>query len=393
LGPLVINGPATANYDEDLGALFLQDWSHSSAFKRYALIGDGAPPALENGLINGTNAYTCPTTTDPNCLGNGTNFETTFVYGTKYRIRLVNTAIDGWIRFAIDDHNFTVIANDFVPITPFATDNLVIGIGQRYDIIVDATAGSGDYWMRAIWQSCSANLNGQKILGIVRYNESSTTVPTTTEGSFSTSCGDVPSSSLVPALPLNPRNLTLHDTLTVTLNQSAGNWLIDDHSLFLNWSNPTTLRVYNNETIFPADYNVFPLAVADEWVYMIIQTTLGINHPIHLHGHDFMILAQGTGTYVDGTTALNLVNPTRRDVAWLPGGGYLVIGWQTDNPGSWLMHCHIAWHASQGLAVQFIERESEISATILNPTAYMEMCSAWETFAATMPDAQDDSGI
>jgi hypothetical protein len=27
-GGVVINGPATANYDEDLGMLFLNDWGH-----------------------------------------------------------------------------------------------------------------------------------------------------------------------------------------------------------------------------------------------------------------------------------------------------------------------------------------------------------------------------
>ena len=32
-----------------------------------------------------------------------------------------------------------------------------------------------------------------------------------------------------------------------------------------------------------------------------------------------------------------------------------MIGFQMNNPGTWLMHCHIAWHASSGMAVQFIE--------------------------------------
>jgi FtsP/CotA-like multicopper oxidase with cupredoxin domain len=31
LGGIIINGPATANYDEDLGNLFLNDWSHQTA--------------------------------------------------------------------------------------------------------------------------------------------------------------------------------------------------------------------------------------------------------------------------------------------------------------------------------------------------------------------------
>jgi FtsP/CotA-like multicopper oxidase with cupredoxin domain len=32
-GPLVINGPATADYDIDLGPVLVTDWSHVSAFK------------------------------------------------------------------------------------------------------------------------------------------------------------------------------------------------------------------------------------------------------------------------------------------------------------------------------------------------------------------------
>ena len=35
-GPLVIKGPATANYDEDLGTLVLQDWSHTSIHGAWA---------------------------------------------------------------------------------------------------------------------------------------------------------------------------------------------------------------------------------------------------------------------------------------------------------------------------------------------------------------------
>lgn len=139
LGPVIIHGPTTRNYDEDLGTLFLSDWSHTSAFTLWDTSAKaGAPPQLENGLINGTNTYSCTGSTDSACLGNGTRFETTFTSGAKYLLRLVNTAIDGYIRFAIDDHSFSLISNDFVPIVPYTTDNLLIGIGQRYEIVVEA---------------------------------------------------------------------------------------------------------------------------------------------------------------------------------------------------------------------------------------------------------------
>ena len=64
---------------------------------------------------------------------------------------------------------------------------------------------------------------------------------------------------------------------------------------------------------------------------------------MHLHGHDFVILAQSTAPY-NITTSINTFkfdNPPRRDVALLPRGGYLAIAFKPDNPGVWLMHCHI----------------------------------------------------
>ena len=50
-------------------------------------------------------------------------------------------------------------------------------------------------------------------------------------------------------------------------------------------------------------------------------------------GHDFWILGQGTGTYDTSTVSLNMVNPPRRDVVQLPGNGFVVIAFKTDNPG------------------------------------------------------------
>lgn len=139
--------------------------------------------------------------------------------------------------------------------------------------------------------------------------------------------------------------------------------------------------------------NVILLPNADEWVHLLIETSLPIPHPIHLHGHDFYVLAQDTGTYDAATVTLNLDNPPRRDVALLPSGGYLYLAWKTDNPGVWLMHCHIGWHTIEGFALQFIERETEI-AGITNATMVSDTCDAWTTYATANSIVQtDDSGI
>ena len=98
----------------------------------------------------------------------------------------------------------------------------------------------------------------------------------------------------------------------------------------------------------------------------------------------------------------------------LPAAGYLVLGWETDNPGVWLMHCRkfhchlsltilafvansilyvdIGWHASEGFALQFIERYDEIAA-ITDSTTMDDTCTAWSNFQSTNSILQEDSGI
>jgi hypothetical protein len=39
----------------------------------------------------------------------------------------------------------------------------------------------------------------------------------------------------------------------------------------------------------------------------------------------------------------------------LPAKGYVVIAFKADNPGTWLVHCHIAFHISAGLGMQILE--------------------------------------
>ena len=57
------------------------------------------------------------------------------------------------------------------------------------------------------------------------------------------------------------------------------------------------------------------------------------------------------------------------------------------------MHCHIGWHVAEGLAVQFVERQSEIAA-LVNVTEVESTCAAWKSFNTnTLDIEQDDSGV
>ena len=112
-----------------------------------------------------------------------------------------------------------------------------------------------------------------------------------------------------------------------------------------------------------------------------------------MHGHDFWVIGQESAVFDQATTVLNLKNPPRRDVASLPGNGYLAIAFRIDNPGAWIMHCHIAWHASQGFALQFVESETSIVSTFDDDTAFADTCDAWNAYTPGQSFVQDDSGI
>lgn len=130
-------------------------------------------------------------------------------------------------------------------------------------------------------------------------------------------------------------------------------------------------------------------------------------HPIHLHGHDFAILAQcypngSNNNTCDPTKAiLNTHNPPRRDVAFLPDEGYLILAFKADNPGAWILHCHIADHASLGLAAQILENADKMD-TVFGfgwDEPSRDQCRAWTEYCkndgadCAECQLQNDSGV
>jgi iron transport multicopper oxidase len=67
-----------------------------------------------------------------------------------------------------------------------------------------------------------------------------------------------------------------------------------------------------------------------------------IQHPIHLHGHNFYVVrSAGNSTY-------NFDNPVIRDVVSAGNtNDSVTIRFMTDNPGPWFLHCHIDWHLAK----------------------------------------------
>lgn len=411
-GGLIINGPASANYDEDLGTIMLNDWSHMTSNELLAEVQRLGPATMDTGLINGTNVWGHDE--DDNQVGE--RFKVVFEKGKTYRLRFINTGIDTLYKIAIDHHLLTVISVDFIPIEPYVTDhvNLAIGKsthlrkpadlltytqpGERIDFIVtaDQAATASSFWLRAIPQlPCSRNANPDNIFGIVHYDSDDST-PSTTGGGFEDECIDEPAASLVPVVPkdVGPPDTEIFGNANRTWNEDGIiKWFLNSTTMVAEWDNPSLNKLRHHDS-FVASNAVIRIPKKDSWVYVAIGTDLAIPHPIHLHGFDFHILAQGFGPYGSNVT-LNTKNPPRRDTAVLPAAGHLVLAFKTDNPGVWLMHCHIGWHAAEGFSLQFIVREDEIIGLISDQEAEAaeQGCREWTAFTQRTNLIQEDSGI
>jgi len=472
LGPITVYGPSTANYDTDesFRPILMTDWNHRSVFEEWpSELKTGNAPQMTNILLNGTGQF-----------GPGgrieDKYQLTFTPRRKHKLILVNTSVDTIFVFSIDNHKFTIIEMDFVPIKPYVTGNLKIGIGQRYHIIVEGLADpytkerDGNYWMRTTpARYCNKFAYGpDEATGIIRYNSKmSTDVASISEPDEPDDlhCGDEDHKKLIPWLGWrigNPANIDpsikLEDIpiqkrylFEVAMQNSSGEpyrpddprlrWTVHTDPFRINFSDPTLLNLDKIDKLIKdqpyLDIVTYGEDVKDKWIWMVLTASalpitggrersfFPMAHPMHLHGHDFAILYQSEYPWYDDfnhtnprtgfhrkftadklncqNPYINCNNPARRDVVMLPAGGFVIMAFKADNPGAWIFHCHIAFHASSGLAMQILENKHLIPKT-LDPDlpAIKKRCENWNNWfnddknhwdSHNPNEFQDDSGV
>ncbi|KAE9571468.1 Laccase [Colletotrichum fructicola] len=407
VGAIKINGPTSANWDEDLGVYTLTDWYYKGADEiRSSFTAPAAVPASDNILFNGTNV---------NKNGGGNYSRVTLKPGKTHKISLINMSVDNTFSVQLVDHKMTVVNNDLVPVKPFETDSLYLSVGQRYEVIIKADQDPGAYWFNVSFPSnrlCGTS-NMNKPASIFQYEGASTKALPRDAGKAITDAQCQDKTDFEPMYSVdvdqNGFQKTDDDTLDVTVDTSRTTssqqvyWKVNGQNMDINWDTPTLQYIAQNKTDYPAAYNLFKVPDENKWTYWVIENLFPAPHPMHLHGHDFYILghsepaSSGRGDGVrfnaqSDTSKLNFKNPTRRDVTQLPGRGWLVVAFKSDNPGAWLFHCHIAWHVSQGLSVQFLERSNDIAST-MKISDIDQTCDSWGDYSANAPFQQTDSGL
>lgn len=207
----------------------------------------------------------------------------------RYLLRLINTSFSATFVFSIDCHFLQVVGADFVPIHDYNTSAVLVGIGQRYNVIVHADpkcpAGQklpedGNYWIRtwkancfgfqqppAVWTPIINVTKGYEKTGILRYNESSEADPSTQHwplDEVDLTCSDEPAKKLVPYIPWDvpypplkflERFSIMADSSAQTMYPFAIFSMAGDNTFLpmrVDYSNPTFLNLENKSPWNPA---------------------------------------------------------------------------------------------------------------------------------------------
>ncbi|KAB5559524.1 benzenediol:oxygen oxidoreductase [Coniochaeta sp. 2T2.1] len=412
VGSIQIEGPASLPYDIDLGVFPITDYYYRTADDLVEFTKNNGAPPSDNVLINGTNVH--PVT------GAGKYANVTLTPGKRHRLRLINPSVENHFQVSLVNHSMTVIAADLVPVNAYTTNTLFLGVGQRYDVTIDASKPIGNYWFNVTLPPngfCGTS-NHPAPAAIFHYAGAPGGLPTNPgTPPVDTLCYD--NTDLVPVVSRTAApgnfNPNPNNSLPVHLDTTGSPlfvWQINGSSINVNWNKPVLQYVIEGNTSYPPSENIISVPSNNQYSYWLIENDLdaafSLPHPFHLHGHDFLILGRSpvaspvppqTRYKFNPATDLSLLrgsNPTRRDVTMLPAKGWLLIAFRTDNPGAWLMHCHIAWHVSGGLSVDFLEGVSTLRNNLpaADKAAFADNCNKWRAYFPSMdPFPKSDSGI
>lgn len=228
--------------------------------------------------------------------------------GQRVRLRLINAAAETMFRVALADHQMQITHTDGYPATPLETSVLLIGMGERYDAVVTLDDGVFPLVAEPV---------GKSGLGraLVR-----------------TGAGEVPAASHRPSeLAMSP--VTVGD-LRVGPGHALPRRDPDTvQSLRLSGSMMRYVWMINGRTYDDTE----PLTIQQGQAGRLqIRNATMMPHPLHVHGHTFQIgPAGGSGP--------------RKDTVLVPAMSAVDVDLAADNPGTWMVHCHNAYHAEAGM--------------------------------------------
>jgi len=308
----------------------------------------------------------------------------------KYLIRMVNVAAFFAHKISFEDHEMTIVAVDGQPVKATTATVISIASGQRYDVLITSKSKpTRNYAITSVMEGTSLQANG-----ILSYCKCFSN-PLPLKAVVETPIDDAMLQNALGMELLNPvrRSITLpvsyksvNGRRYVTLSGSLFEILIlITHSVIIfgnhTYISPKVPTLYTalttgknalNPIVYGPAVNPYIIR-SGEVVQIIVQNNDNSEHPMHLHGHRFQVIARGTGTW-DGSESSIAQYPVVRDVVTTPPSGYLVIRFKANNPGVWMYHCHMVSHLAAGMTVTLVESPDILQSTLTVDQQALALC-------------------
>jgi len=234
-----------------------------------------------------------------------------------YTVRVISAATISYYNLSVANHNLTLIEAETTRLKPISLRSLWINAGERYSFTIQIDTGC-----YAIDIS-SLNSNVRTHIQLDTGN-CTTYIHSNVTDTFSTSL--LRNNDTKP-IPNASREITI--TTTMLFNQ----YYLDN----LTYDEATTAVLYDvYNGVIPKGVNLISI-YPNEVVDIIFVNKHRGQHPIHIHGHSFWVMSNNS-------------NPILRDTFTLSGYGWTRIRLLANNPGVWMIHCHVSWHVIMGMA-------------------------------------------
>ena len=234
--------------------------------------------------------------------------------GERVRLRMVNPSGATVFRVALAGHRLRVTHSDGQPVAPVEVDALLIGPGERYDVLIEASNPG-------LWNLTAASVNAGPAAAraVVRY--AGTT-------------GPAPVESELPDGIRGGRLLALSDLSSVESTGEAARAPDREFDLVLSGGMMMARGWSIDRQRYP---DAAPLGIRQGERVRVRLTNMSMAiHPMHLHGHFFR---------VGGAIKDTVLVP--------PHMGRVTFEFTADNPGEWFFHCHNLYHMEKGMVRVF----------------------------------------
>jgi multicopper oxidase len=340
--PVIVDDPAEGNYDAEW-IVVLDDWTDGVGKSPQQLYNEltspNKPPMSKMPGMSETTSTT-PTTSQTSATGppqggvgksdllGGDSGDIAYPYylingristapttfnakpGQRIRIRFINTGSDTTFRVALADHSMTVTHTDGYPVVPSQVDALLIGMAERYDVIV--TAADGVFPLVAVAEGKNALART-----LLSTGSGSQPDPGFQPTELTKRVGTIDIFTATTPVTLGPPEVNINLAVVLGGDMAQYNWTINGQPY--SKTDPLHIRQGQRPTI------------------TFDNTTTMMYHPIHLHGHTFQLIK------ADGSPG------ARKDTVIVLPKQKIFAVLVADNPGLWMLHCHNTYHQEAGM--------------------------------------------